>query len=852
MAEETQIEVPLGRRHIIERPRLTRLLDETSARVIMLVAPAGYGKTTLARQWMTHRKHGWYSGNAASSDVAALALGLMATTQGLLPNAGRRLREWLPTSREPASEIGVIAQLIEQDLSEWPEEAWLVLDDYHLVSSPASEELIERLFAKSSYRVLLTSRSRPTWAHARERLYGSVLELTESSLAMSADEASAVLAGQDDQAVGGLVALARGWPAVIGLAALTPAPVRDELIPRALHDFLAEEIFSALAPHIQSALTRLALLPRITRQVAQDTLGNDPEAILQTGVSAGILEFSSSSGCFIHPLLRRFLEEKLVSDDASQLNAAVTSAAKALIRAEAWDDAFTLISRFSRPDLLDEILAGALITLVREGRVATVTEWVEFASVQGYESPYIDLADSELAFRNGRYERAEALARAATAGLPRDHALRSLGHFRAGQARNLMDDGRAALKHFKAAYETAQNSFDARNALWGEFTVASEIERPDAAALLDKFAAEGGRDGDAIVREACGRFALASLDGHLTDAIEGLASAGELIERVRDPLIRATYWRSYAAALVLHANYRRALEVSERALDEAETFHLKFVRPHALVSSAAAKVGLRQFASADREIEEIEQAAHEMRDQYLVVNARMLRCRSLLHQGAPEAALAATAEVSPIGPSPGRRAELLATRSAAIACAGDPLTALEMVRPAESLTRGTEPRLLARWVAVVCEAMLGRVEEREIERSFAETVSDGALDTLVFAYRLHPAILSTLGQNAAHNDYLSQLLAEANEQALARRYGLVREGVPRNREVLTPRETQVYELLAEGRSNGEIARALFISEKTAKVHVRNVLHKLGVQNRTQAAILAARDGASAISTDVSP
>jgi DNA-binding NarL/FixJ family response regulator len=70
--------------------------------------------------------------------------------------------------------------------------------------------------------------------------------------------------------------------------------------------------------------------------------------------------------------------------------------------------------------------------------------------------------------------------------------------------------------------------------------------------------------------------------------------------------------------------------------------------------------------------------------------------------------------------------------------------------------------------------------------------------------------------------------------------------------VLTPRETQVYELLAEGRSNSEIARALFISEKTAKVHVRNVLHKLGVQNRTQAAILAARDGASACSTDVSP
>ena len=92
MDEQAQIEVPLGRRHIIERPRLTRLLDETDARVVMLVAPAGYGKTTLARQWTAHRKHGWYAGGAASADVAALALGLVAATQALLPDAGSRLR----------------------------------------------------------------------------------------------------------------------------------------------------------------------------------------------------------------------------------------------------------------------------------------------------------------------------------------------------------------------------------------------------------------------------------------------------------------------------------------------------------------------------------------------------------------------------------------------------------------------------------------------------------------------------------------------------------------------------------------------------------------------------------------
>ncbi|MDF2751497.1 MAG: hypothetical protein K0T00_2673, partial [Gaiellaceae bacterium] len=52
MTERPVDKPPVSRRRIIERPRLTRLLDESPARIKMLVAPAGYGKTTLARQWL--------------------------------------------------------------------------------------------------------------------------------------------------------------------------------------------------------------------------------------------------------------------------------------------------------------------------------------------------------------------------------------------------------------------------------------------------------------------------------------------------------------------------------------------------------------------------------------------------------------------------------------------------------------------------------------------------------------------------------------------------------------------------------------------------------------------------------
>ena len=59
---------------------------------------------------------------------------------------------------------------------------------------------------------------------------------------------------------------------------------------------------------------------------------------------------------------------------------------------------------------------------------------------------------------------------------------------------------------------------------------------------------------------------------------------------------------------------------------------------------------------------------------------------------------------------------------------------------------------------------------------------------------------------------------------------------------LTPREQEVLELLAEGRSNREIAAKLFIAPKTASVHVSNILAKLGASSRTEAAAIAYREG----------
>jgi DNA-binding CsgD family transcriptional regulator len=151
-----------------------------------------------------------------------------------------------------------------------------------------------------------------------------------------------------------------------------------------------------------------------------------------------------------------------------------------------------------------------------------------------------------------------------------------------------------------------------------------------------------------------------------------------------------------------------------------------------------------------------------------------------------------------------------------------------------ALTRVSEAQCLADATQAIAGLRDG--DESGCGAFYERVAATGCFDIFVTAYRAHPEILRAT--TIPHND---SRLREAIKQArdlpvLASARSPWRDPLLMK---LTHRERDVLTLLAEGMTNREIASKLFITEVTAKVHLRHIYEKLNVRSRTEAAIKAA-------------
>jgi ATP/maltotriose-dependent transcriptional regulator MalT len=834
---------PLFRRHI-RRPRLTRQLDASKARILMLTAPAGYGKTTLAAEWLQARSPqdvAWYQATPMSADVAALSVGISDAAAHILPS-GERLRQRLSVPEPPKAPGKTYAELLAADFANWPKSAWLVIDDYHqIASSPACEQFVETLLALCPLRLLVTTRGRPSWASARRVVYGEIVELDESSLRMTEEECVALLRASDIKPTDSFLRAADGWPALISIASLLDGvpPHESEPMRSALLEFLQVEVLKGISRETLAFLGTLAHLPTADDAVLAHCFpGTDVEAHLAELIDTGLVATRQGSRR-LHPLFRDLLRrQNVIAPEHLQV---VHRALDYYEGAAQWEDALSLAMDNRLEDRALDVVGAAAPALLRDGRLETLEAWLSALGRWAFVDHRLVLARAEILLRQGRPLEARLLAEE-TLQLAEDAQVTSRAWRILGQASHLLSEYARGLECYERSAKLATSTEEEKAATWGLVICAAPLQSVSIHAYFSRFETLVSDDPDDLLRVAAGRVAIADTEGSLSGLWEHLVTRLPLLDMGSDPVAVSALNRSLCYVSLSRGDFATSHELANRLISYCRAVGLTFPVAYVLAYRAMAEVGLRRFSEARRSLRELERAATPLGDPHLRFDIERIKVRLALATGG--AAEWIEGGASPFRPMPpiDAWADYAAICALAHASAGDPNVALALSKEARSACTYPSvsgPCLLATAIAESRLAPEAQIAASQIAKAILECARIESLEPVVVAYRAYPSLIKTARNNPKAAEILRPLLALSHDRKLGISAGLYAdEGLFEGsvKTLLTRREQEVMHLLAQGRSTREIASTLFIARSTAKVHVNHILRKLNASSRLQAVL----------------
>jgi ATP/maltotriose-dependent transcriptional regulator MalT len=597
---------------------------------------------------------------------------------------------------------------------------------------------------------------------------------------------------------------------------------------------LAEEVMRAETPETERFLLLASVPNSINVRVARSVLGVDePEEILERLTLDGLLHAGEGQFRF-HPLLRSFLRRKLELGEPELYRALVKDAIEEAWRDARWEEAFELSVEASDLNSALLVLEAATPEMLAAGRVELLERWLsECGSLSG-SHPAAVLARSEILIRKGQFREASALAEDLTATLASDHQLASRAFQAAGQARYLRSENEPAARFQAKASELAQTPEDRANALWGTFLAQLDLDVHAASAYLDELSTNAD-DLNTRLRVATGRLTLASHEGSFKGIWPTISPLFPLVKHATDPLVRSNLLAQAAYLAIARADYDVAVDLATQALRESIDLRHGFATGSCLAYRIAAQVGRRKLDSARRDLADLAHLHAREEDPYLQTEFVLMQVRLALAEGDLVRAWKHANEFPSVAPDGATHGEHLGIAAIVLAALGEVAAARSFIGRAREITSAVEARIYTRFA----EVLLGD-GSTSLTDALQEASDADFLEAFVIAYRASPAILRRLDQQPHDLMVARPIMARANDQRLAKRMGLPPEDTPTAVSLLTPRELEVLGLLGEGLSNADIAKRLFVSQSTAKVHVHHILAKLGVKTRLQAALVAER------------
>ncbi len=865
-----KVGVPPLRLDTVPRARLLDLLDASSAKCVLVSAPAGSGKTVLLVEWIRRSAvpAAWLSLDPLDNDPARFCVHLAAA---------------LRASGEASFEAAAVAvgrtgrvDLRSSDgvplLAGASPEGVLVLDDVHVLDASPTRTLLESLVeaADSGPRIVLLTRVDPPLPLARMRVSGDLFELRQRELRFDHSEIAELLRRSvgvepHPNSIGRLEHHTEGWAAGVRMAAIAigRSPEAEAAIDALtgshefVVDYLMEEVVSMQDPALQQFLLDTSILPRFTEDACIAVTG-DPRC-------AEHLKAAEEANLFVIPLddHRRWYRYHHLFSDLLQFRLEATA-----------------------PERLQELLARASRWFESSGEVQTALGLAARMRDEGLLLDLLDrhgyeiLARSEFAsFAHWLQHVTDPLSR------PYPMFLVALGWFHAQTMRSpdlggLLDAIESAIQQAPPEYPDCRLA-EARAHLGALHAFALRVgDRYDESISMAQQVLAALPPGGSVVRGVV-EFNLGAVYLRLADT----AAARAHLERAYDESLRngvpylVLASLGHLGALAAQAD---GVPAARMQLEGA----IAFAEAEALADLPAFGIVLYQLAAVHELANELDAAAALLERAVTLTRGERetdIQANVLIHQtrletargdlDAAEARLAA-AEGLAYGHHVNLFGTTLAVERARLTAASggerfDP-DRVDLSGDSGPWTSDREAEcLLALQLALRLErrndieALAIRLYRESASRSRGVALVVASLAqafVMPDAAARHTIVTSAL-ELAARRGYVRPILdcgppiARLLAAALARPLpGFVRDFVRRKLETeddrttpgsddaLTDRELDVLFRVAQGATNGEIARDLFVSVNTVKTHLKHLFAKLGVSTRTEAAHAALLSG----------
>ncbi len=855
------------------------------AKVVLLRAPAGFGKTMAMRQ---HHQAlveagvdtAWLTLDRSDNDVPRFLFALEAAVNTLFQDDGGGGAR-LPGSRHGAAEtaLGLIARIA---AATGP--FGLFLDDLENIHEPAVlallRELIDHLPAGG--RLILGSRNLPNLHLGRLRVRAQFLEIDAGHLRFTLEETTDFIGGRRGIALSRgdmlrLHAKSEGWIAALWLAsmALERTEARGSFIERfsgtdqSISDYLAEEVLARQKPEVREFLLRTSILrqfdaslcrllvPELDSSRILDEMARTDLLLIPLGGVPGTFRYHSLFSHFLQAQLARESPEKPRQLHANaarfyeELGRPVPAVDHALA-GEDWNHALELVERH-------------VVSLLSQGRMQLLTRWFAALPESAVTAhPTLQVAHMwATCFSRGPWEAMEMLT---NSGLDSSSDGAVTAHVRALRptALAMMDryeeayvEGKAGLAALPTETAFADNVLV--NTMATIVTVVGD--ELEARELIEKARRGQGASASAFNRmySDADDGILDLREGRLRQAAARFRIAVSATHDGRDGHTRGNAFAGvpYAAAVYEAGDLERAGHLMQVYLPLVRDIALPdhVILGYVVMSRIAFFQG--DVDQALELLSEFEHLGHRRKLPRVVSSAKLERARVLLLQGHQRAAREEMDRAD--DPAVWERVRRLRYLGNELDCmdfarmrwdihAGKARAALVRIQHARTAAQRSA-RLLRIMKLQLLEALaLHRLGENEaacstmvelLQRTCPEGFVRLVLDEGEAAAPLLRDADARLREDG-HGDpilcaYVTGLVGAFGPAVVGASVDAATQlAVP-----LTRKEIRLLQLLADGYSNGAMAEKLFVSYSTVRTHLRNINAKLDARSRTQA-IAAAR------------